>query len=60
MEDFWIDGFGISGYRSFGAEPQLIGPCGKINLIVGQNNCGKSNVLRYLQDQYRTVTKWTK
>lgn len=48
MEDFWIDGFGISNYRSFGSEPQLIGPCGKINLIVGQNNCGKSNVLRYL------------
>ena len=52
MDEFWIDGFGISNYRSFGPEPQLIGPCGKMNLIVGQNNSGKSNVLRFLSEHY--------
>ncbi len=52
MEDFWIGGFGISDYRSFGPRPQLIGPCGKVNLIVGKNNCGKSNVLRFLNEHW--------
>jgi AAA15 family ATPase/GTPase len=44
----FIDGIGISGYRSFGQEVQRIGPFKKINLIIGQNNSGKSNVLRFL------------
>jgi hypothetical protein len=48
----YIVGFGLSGYRSFGQQPQRIGPCSKINLIVGQNNCGKSNVLRFVHDYY--------
>jgi len=60
MEDFWIDGFGISNYRSYGPEPQLIGPCGKINLIVGQNNCGKSNVLLYLLNHFSSVVQSTR
>lgn len=42
-------GFGISGFRSFGPEPQYIAPLGKINVFVGQNNVGKSNVLRALR-----------
>lgn len=43
-----ISGFGIAGFRSFGAIEQRIGPFAKINLIVGQNNTGKSNVLTAL------------
>lgn len=43
-----IDGFAVSGYRSFGKELQKLYPLGKINLIIGKNNCGKSNVLRLL------------
>lgn len=39
-------GFGLSGYRSFGPEPQFIAPLSKVNIFVGQNNVGKSNVLR--------------
>jgi hypothetical protein len=42
-----LSGFGISQFRSFGQEVQLIGPLSKVNLFVGQNNCGKSNVLRF-------------
>jgi hypothetical protein len=48
----YILGFGLSGYRSFGQQLQRIGPCSKINLLVGQNNCGKSNILRFVHDHY--------
>jgi hypothetical protein len=47
-----IPGFGLGGYKSFGEQLQLIGPCAKINLIVGQNNAGKSNVLTFLTNTY--------
>lgn len=53
----FIDGIGISGYRSFGQEVQRIGPFKKINLIIGQNNSGKSNVLRFLKDHYPNIAK---
>ncbi len=43
-----LKGFGISGYRSFGPKPQYLAPLTKINLLVGRNNSGKSNVLRAL------------
>src|SRR5258705_4523301 len=48
-----IDGFGISGYRSFGYEVQRIGPLSKVNLVIGQNNCGKSNILGWLGNYYQ-------
>jgi predicted ATPase len=48
-------GLGIGGYRSFGSDLQRIGPCTKINLIIGQNNSGKSNVLRFIQDKYHVL-----
>ena len=53
----FIDGIGISGYRSFGSELQKIGPLGKINLLVGQNNSGKSNVLLFLKNHYGFVSE---
>jgi predicted ATP-dependent endonuclease of OLD family len=46
----FIDGFGISSYRSFGSEIQFIGPCNKINIFIGQNNSGKSNILKYITE----------
>jgi hypothetical protein len=49
----FILGFGLAGYRSFGSELQRIGPCKKINLVIGQNNCGKSNILRFVHDIYK-------
>ncbi|MHC1765883.1 MAG: AAA family ATPase [Verrucomicrobiia bacterium] len=52
-----VHGFGLSGYRSFGRELQRIGPCAKINLLIGQNNSGKSNILRFLCDRYSQLPK---
>lgn len=43
-----INGFGFSGYRSFGGDLVKIAPLRKINLIIGQNNSGKSNIIRFL------------
>lgn len=51
----FIDGIGIGGYRSFGSEPQRIGPFEKINLFIGQNNSGKSNILLFLARRYKLV-----
>lgn len=42
-------GFGFSGYRSIGSELAKIAPLRKINLIVGQNNTGKSNIITIRQ-----------
>ncbi|QRN82671.1 AAA family ATPase [Chloroflexota bacterium] len=47
----FIDGIAISNYRSFGAEPKNIGPFSKINIFIGKNNSGKSNILRFI-NQY--------
>lgn len=45
-----IHGFHISQFRNFGDEPQLVGPLGKVNIFIGGNNSGKSNVLRFVRD----------
>jgi len=51
----FLDGFGITGYRSFGSELQKIGPLKKINFFVGQNNSGKSNILLFLKKHFHSV-----
>lgn len=44
-------GFGIRGFRSIGDESiQYIGPFGKVHLLVGKNNVGKSNILTFVTD----------
>ncbi len=53
----FIDGFSISGYRSFGKNVQRIGPLNKINIFAGQNNSGKSNILSYLMYQYGPIVQ---
>ena len=45
----FLHGFGISGYRSFGPDIQRIGPFQKINVFIGRNNSGKSNILRIIK-----------
>lgn len=45
----FIDGFRISGYRSFGAYEQEIGELEKVNVFIGKNNSGKSNILRFVE-----------
>jgi AAA15 family ATPase/GTPase len=48
----FLKGFGFSGYRSFGNELVKIAPLKKINMIIGQNNVGKSNIINFLSSQY--------
>ncbi|MES2878640.1 MAG: AAA family ATPase [Pseudomonadota bacterium] len=45
-----LNSLAIAGYRSFGAKLQLFPKFSKINILIGQNNCGKSNVLRFIHD----------
>lgn len=40
----------ISGYRSFGAKPAYFDKFSNINIFIGKNNAGKSNVLRLLRE----------
>lgn len=47
-----LNGFGFSGYRSVGNELIKIAPLQKINLIIGQNNSGKSNIIKFLHEHY--------
>lgn len=42
-----LAGVGLGGFRSF-QEMQYLGPLTKVNLIAGQNNAGKSNILRFV------------
>lgn len=55
MSNRYIGGFGISGFRSFGSDVQLFPSLDKINLIIGQNNSGKSNVLRWLNEHFANI-----
>ena len=48
-----LNGFGFSGYRSFGDKLVKIGPLKKINMIIGQNNVGKSNIINFLYGHYQ-------
>lgn len=52
----FIDSLAIAGYRSFGAKIQKLSILKKINLLIGPNNCGKSNVLKLIHDIYPKLT----
>lgn len=43
-----LPGLGIGGYRSM-PDLRLLAPLGKVTLLAGQNNVGKSNVVRFLE-----------
>ncbi len=45
-----LNSLAIVGYRSFGDDLQVFPKFSKINILIGQNNCGKSNVLRFIHD----------
>ena len=47
-----VYGLGFSSYRSFTEPGVPLAPLGKVNLLAGQNNAGKSNVLRFLRDYF--------
>ena len=48
--DVRLAGLGIGGYRSM-PDLRLFSDLGKVTLLAGQNNVGKSNVIRFL-DRY--------
>jgi len=43
-----IEGLSIRNYRSFGKDREQLSAAGRLNLIIGKNNVGKSNILRAL------------
>lgn len=51
----FIRNFGISGYRSFGDEMMWLEDLEKVNLLIGTNNSGKSNILRYIYQRLYAV-----
>ena len=51
----YIHGLGISSYRSFSEDIQKIYPFKKINLFIGRNNSGKSNILNFLYKYYLPI-----
>lgn len=55
----FIDGIGIGGYRSFG-EMQYLAPFQKINLFIGKNNSGKSNILKFIFENYPSLVTVSK
>lgn len=44
----FLRGLGISGYRSYGSDFVYFNDFGRMNIISGQNNSGKSNLLRVI------------
>jgi AAA domain, putative AbiEii toxin, Type IV TA system len=51
-----IPNLAIAGYRSFGREVQYFERFSKVNIFIGQNNAGKSNVLRALHEIYPRIS----
>ena len=47
-----FNGYGFSGYRSVSDTLVKISPINKINLIIGRNNVGKSNLINFLVEHY--------
>ena len=45
-----IKNLAITGYRSFGKDPQYFDSFKKVNLFIGRNNAGKSNIIRFLNE----------
>lgn len=55
MKNLPIDSLELSGYRSFGEKAQRFEQFAKVNLFIGQNNCGKSNVLKYIHNHLSDI-----
>ncbi len=44
-----LSGLKIQNYRSIGSEPVVLTPWKKCNILIGQNNAGKSNIIRAIK-----------
>lgn len=51
-----IQGFGLGGYKSFAQEVQWLDPLSRVNIIIGENNVGKSNLLRFIIEKFSDAT----
>jgi len=49
MSEIRILDFGIANFRSFDPDGIVIEDFGKINVFIGKNNSGKSNILRFIK-----------
>ena len=47
--DVFLQGFGFSNYRSIGNDPVFLYPLKKINVLIGPNNTGKTNIQEYIR-----------
>jgi len=54
-----IKNLGIANFRSFDSEGILIENLRKINIFIGKNNSGKSNILRFFNSCSRAIQKNT-
>lgn len=52
MNIAWLE---LANFRSIGSEPILLNFEKKVNVLIGRNNSGKSNVIRFLQDVNRCI-----
>ncbi|MDX2047468.1 MAG: AAA family ATPase [Chitinophagaceae bacterium] len=52
MHDLVLKTLGIKNFRSIGSEGIMLEGLNKINLLVGKNNSGKSNILKFLNILY--------
>ena len=57
QENNLIKSFSLSGYRSFDKNIQRFESLSKINLFIGQNNSGKSNILRFINDIFPKLSQ---
>jgi predicted ATPase len=48
-------GFGVSGYRSLSGEPQWLSLDRRVTVVLGENNSGKSNVLRLIAHHLASI-----
>ena len=53
-----ITGIEVRNFRSIGSEPVVLVPWRKCNMLVGQNNSGKSNVLRLCVDDSNALLRF--
>jgi AAA15 family ATPase/GTPase len=44
-----LRGFGVANYRSFDNEGFVLNDIKRVNVLIGKNNTGKSNVLRAIR-----------
>lgn len=54
----FITNIGFGGYRSFGNGISWLEDLKKVNLLIGANNSGKSNILRYIHQRLYSVEEY--